>query len=245
MEFFQYFEFDNSTSEASFPRLNENKIQTNISSIENVIFSLGTYERHSYEQLFFPIYKGTNEFNNTIIFGIDPEYSISTSKESRFISIKDKQYKFSYLFSFKEIQCFYEFDKNIQLYIISSSIKTEHPGFRAEAAESFAYSKDCSTTSEQWSYFYKPLELLIRNDKCIFINNWVFTNSRFFKLINGSYKSFFTDIGHYFEYFPEIGFILNQLYGCWSSRNSISIYITSFTNKMTILPIEKTELSIL
>ena len=230
------------------PNVRENKIYSSLDNINNVIFSLGTYERDSFNQLFFPMNNKVQ--NNSIVFGIDPEYSnfFAKDKSSLFLTINEEQLKFSQLFIFKDTIVYYEKERNIQLYLIRNSIQTEYRGFRGETAESFEYTKDCSTRNDDWLVFYRLIEKLIRDEKNIYINNWVFTNSRYFKLINGNYKAFFSDIGHYFEYFPEIGFILNQLYGCWYSRCQIKLYITVYPkniNKMMIVNIQKTELSII
>lgn len=228
------------------PILKDNRIQLSMCSIQNVIFSLGCHERDSYHQLFFPFYNGV-EICNTVVFGIDPEYNPHKYEKDEpiFIKIKDNQLKFRKLFNFRDIVVLSELEQNIHVFIIPSTIETDYRGFRSEAAESFAFTRDCSTSTEKWVEFYRLIEKCIVSEKRIYINNWVFTNSRYFKLVNGVHKCFYKDIGHFFEYFPEMGFLLNQLYGCWHSRNEIKIGITVFTNKMTIVPIERTELSLL
>ncbi len=257
MDFLNLFHFVEYSDTLIIPHIKENKITTNIDKFNSCIFSIGTYEKNSFEQTFYPLKKKPTE--NSIILSIDPEYSSFKPQDVLFIesnnsntasssdtSLTDNQIKFNHLFSIHNIHCYYDFEKNIEFYIIPYKIDTDYPMFRGEAAESFEFSRDCSTTSMSWHSFYIIIQNFIKMNKNIYINNWAFTNSRYFKLVNGVHKPFYRDIGHFFEYFPEMGFILNQLYGCWSNRYKISIHITTYNlvcNKMTIKQIQDTELS--
>ncbi len=218
MNFIQSFEFIESND---LPReFHRDKIQINLDNYQNIVFSFGTYENGSYEQTVFPFLSTNQSMDHSIIFSIDPEYN--NNKNKNFII---NNTEFQYLGTTNGIQVYSAPKNNIFLYMITEKIPTSYPQFKGESYETFSYTQECSMKNPFWTDFTNLFELCIQHNKKIFINSWVFTNSRYFKEVDGIYRCYSKDIGHYFEYFPELGFILREIY---EKKKWDDIYITGF-----------------
>jgi hypothetical protein len=188
-------------------------------SYKHIVFSFGTYEKYSYEQMLFPLLNTT--IRDTIIFAIDPQYDtintnilkINRSSNNSLELVRRNAYRY------------YCEEYNVEVFLVPQKIESEYNQYRYNEVSSFSYCRQCPAKGDDWKTFYSFLNRLIEKRKKIYINNWVFTNSRYFREVNGVIRAFNGNIGHFFEYFPELGFILYKLS---EETNYTDIYVTGY-----------------
>lgn len=225
-----------------------------IMSYHNFVFSIGTDEGlYDYDQTIYPIKLGNISANNTIIFAIDSDYKLSwMDKEIRIRlnpkknneksknnvnnnKIKNNKKPTENIITLKkcDLTCITEpefsFYRNTELNFTICFIKDNLPTFGQEYKKKtdFIYSFDRDFTKNKeinknvynfWTILNMRLKLLILNEKNIFINNFAFFNA---------FSS--RDRGHYFELFPELGYLLKILYDTNKKSGKVTkLFITVF-----------------
>lgn len=187
------------------------------------VFSIGTYEGDSYRQACFPI----KNYKDTLIFAIDEKYTeMDTSESSIFIN----NYK---LIQQKNKFMYYNEENNFMIIFNPNNIHSEYyQKGDLPVYSNFIWTLTCKPKSNKWESFEYVLFLLLKGNKRIYINNWAFFNSRYFEEVGGKIISRNRDIGHYFEYFPEIGYILKKLY---NENKDIKLYISTYQNSEIVM----------
>lgn len=214
------------------------RVPQDLYSYSNYVFSIGTH--NNLEQVFFPFAKMNGPIQNSIIFAIDPDYhpeKLPTNLYYKYLDLRR-------IFNYSNMVCYYDTENNVEVYFISESVTSSYTDYRYEAAESFNYTLKCPTEAVEWRYVEEFLRKLVENRKNIYINNWAFMNSRYFKEIDGRMRCFSRDIGHFYEYFPELGYILHKLFTQYANSITVNMFITHFTHEMTISTIQNSILKI-
>ena len=166
------------------------------SNYDFFIFSIGVY--NDWNQVF-PILK-----NKSVIFAIDSMFA--QSKHTDRFEYRHKEFYFD-----KESGGYVNSKDHIIVYIIPHNIESDCKT-SGEVNSSYLYSFSCQPKSNTWKRFYMILQELIQQQKYIYINNRAFFNTNTFVLADGKHRRVSHNEGVYFEFFPELGFILNILY---------------------------------
>lgn len=222
-----------------------------IMSYNNFVFSIGANESlYDYDQTIYPIKLGNTSENNTIIFAIDRDYELSRMDEDLRIRLqlkdnaeesknnvnnennKKESIKIISLKKYDltcDTQPKFSFYRNKEINFAICFIKDNIPSFVQEYSikSNFKYSFDCDFTKNKeinkniynfWTNFNIKLKLLILKEKNIYINNFAFFNTPSSK-----------DRGHYFELFPELGYLLKKIYNTSKKIHiDIHLFITVF-----------------
>lgn len=186
----------------------------NLLNFNNYIFSIGVANINKselYNQIFYPIYK-KKKLLNTVIFAIDNYLNIERNDFAIILSFEKIEFKF-----IKE-NVYFNSKNNLKLYLIKENLETSYNS-KISPQQNFIESFKYIPILDCWKYFFLLLNYLISLQKSIFINNWAFFNTP-----RG------TDIGHYYELFPELGFILNII-NLENKKNNIEI-LKIFENDM-------------
>ena len=187
----------------------------NLWSFNKYVFSIGTYQGEHFEQLMFPL----KTVENTIIFAIDEKYNLLDTTVP-FIQFEGLTYNNVS----KKIKrnAFYNKEYNILIIFIDENIRSSY-NEKGITHSDFLYTLDCNPKTNDWFIFERFLLELLEKNKTVYINNWAFFNTRYFEEVNHKLLYRYRDTGHYFEYFPELGYIVYNTYRMYPDSK---IYIT-------------------
>jgi hypothetical protein len=194
------------------------------SDYENIIFSIGTSELPTthLEQTVYPIIKDKCSMDKSLIIAIDKLYFRGEDiPQTVGFGYNQRVYELNKI----EInncngKYFYKYDnKNNDEKLLIGFFKENIPSTRygGIVKNDFTYTFDIELTSndendKKWKLFKSVIVKLLNADKKVFINNWAFTNSTIFERINQDrVVRRDVNIGHYYEFFPELGKILKDI----------------------------------
>ena len=180
---------------------------------KNCVLSIGTYQSNSFDQM---LYAGP--IDDTIVIAIDPEYYRKRFYEET-LFIQGRKYRSFNDFIQAGNPLFISIYKCIEarhprhlVVFIPQRLLTDYPEASNKDQGNFSYSFHLTPQNLNWIKFKDFLLHLIDLEYTVYINNWAFTNSRVELDINGHTKMVNQTIGTHFEYFPELGCILKQIY---------------------------------
>lgn len=186
-------------------------------SFSKYVFSIGTYEGEYFEQLMFPL----NTIEDTIIFAIDEKYNL-LDKTVTSIEIEGLTYR--NVSKKTKLPAFYNIVYNTMIIFIDENIRSSYHEKRSTRSD-FLYTLECKPETKDWFIFERFLLQLVYKNKKIYINNWAFFNTRYFEEVNKKILYRYRDTGHYFEYFPELGYIIFNIYKLYPH---CKLYITLY-----------------
>ena len=186
-------------------------------SFTKYVFSIGTYEGDYFEQLMFPL----NTIEDTIIFAIDEKYHLLDKTVS---SIEIDGLKYLNISKKTKLTSFYNKIHNTMIIFIDENIRSSY-NEKGITHSDFLYTLECKPETKDWLIFERFLLQLIDKNKKIYINNWAFFNTRYFEEVNKKVLYRYRDTGHYFEYFPEVGYIVFNIYKLYPQSK---LYITLY-----------------
>jgi hypothetical protein len=184
-------------------------------SFNKYVFSIGTYEGSSFKQLLFPLIKN----DNTLIFAIDEKYNLMDLDVN---SIEIDGLKYINISKQIKLTAFYNKEFNNMIFFIPENVRSSYYKIGITHFD-FMYTLECKPVTNDWFIFERFLLELVEKNKNIYINNWVFFNTRYFEEVNHKMLYRYRDTGHYFEYFPELG---NIIYNTYKMYPDSKIYIT-------------------
>jgi hypothetical protein len=183
------------------------------------VFSFGTYENNSTKQTIHPFIKHNIPINDSIIFTMDERYT--DYKDGIFpLYHQQKRVNCHIKHQSNNYSVYENDDYSVIIFMIPKNVPTKYCQFRGNPQKNFHYTFGC-TPNSQWNAFSQFLSSLMNAEKYIYINNWAFYNLRYPDPITLKYKN--GDNGHYFEHFPELGYILHKLIRYYKQPN---LYIT-------------------
>lgn len=180
--------------------------QLDLFSFQNYIFSIGVYndsESELWRQVFYPMIDDNLE--NTIIFAIDADFK-QLPEAMVYRPVLGYQ-KIQLKISFQSLKIYSDSKRNITLVIIPENLPSHYEPLQPQY--SFRESLDYPPMNKDWIDFFYFIDALVLLQKNVYINNWVFFYTRTWKRVNGRQRLDSIDQGHFFENFPELGFILN------------------------------------
>jgi hypothetical protein len=184
-------------------------------SFNKYVFSIGTYQGENFEQLMFPL----KTVDNTIIFALDEKYGLFDFNKV-YIEIDGLEY--SNVSKQIKFNAFYNKEYNILIIFINENVRSSY-NENGTTHLDFLYTLDCNPKTNDWFIFGRFLIELLEKNKKVYINNWAFFNTRYFEEVNHKLLYRYRDTGHYFEYFPELGYIIYNTYKMYPDSK---IYIT-------------------
>jgi len=192
-------------------------------SFTKYVFSIGTYEGEYFEQLMFPL----KTIEDTIIFAIDEKYHLI---DKTVFSIEIEGLKYLNISKKIKLPGFYNKVNNNMIIFIDKNIRSSY-NEKGITHSDFLYTLECKPETNDWFIFERFLLQLVEKNKKIYINNWAFFNTRYFEEVNKKVLYRYRDTGHYFEYFPELGYIIFNIYTLYPE---CKLYITLYENVQKI-----------
>lgn len=177
-----------------------------IFSFEKYIFSIGTFEG---SDRFRQLLNSTTKYNNTIIFAIDQQYKLLELDD--IASMKIENISFTNTSKKTKLQTFYNKELNMMIVFIPENIQSSYYEI-GKTHNNFMYTIDCKAMKKEWILFERFLLELIEKNKKIYINNWVIFNTRYYEKKDEKMVYRYRNTGFFFEYFPELGYILYSVY---------------------------------
>jgi hypothetical protein len=179
---------------------NEKCIQLNIHSLDNLVFSCGTAQKYSLDQTLLPVI--SRDLKNTLVLGFDSNYVFESIRDYEWI-LEDILYK-------------KQEESNNHIILFRSNLETSYK-IRV-IQKDLSYSKNLEPIFDFWKDLYSLFVSLCKEEKNIFINNFIYTNIRTWDYSNPRRpRGIHTSIGHYYEYLPELANIILKL-----KRNGMS-----------------------
>jgi len=213
-----------------------------ILEFDNYIFSIGVFQEHQQlgssklklNQIFAPLEnpKLSNNIRNTLIFAIDPrfkDYKLPNVLEYKIGRLEIVLQKIRKMNSIHYI----DYSFNIVLIFIDERIDsqyyTEDRVFKS-FKKTFKSIPDIIINGHRnyWVDLYYFISYLINTGKKVVINNWAFLKS----VVQTSPNVLTTiKVNEFFEFFPELGFIINII--AITNPNANSIFVTNWTRDIT------------
>jgi len=209
---------------------------------KNYIFSIGVfqqertsmYSRLVLDQIFAPLYrpKPLDDISGTLIFAIDPLFKDYPFPDELKYRIGKHEIVLQQITNSNGDIYFYDTRFNIQLVFIGEKLDSQYGEQQKWVFKSFNKTFKCmpdiiiNGRQNYWVDLYYFIQYLLYCDKKVFINNYAYVESTLwvYPKDKNPYCKKLTE-NRYFEFFPELGFILNIL--AISDRNAQSIYISS------------------
>jgi len=213
-----------------------------ILEFDNYIFSIGVFQEQQQlgssklklNQIFAPLEnpKLSNNIRNTLIFAIDPrfkDYKLPNVLEYKIGRLEIVLQKIRKMNSIHYI----DYSFNIVLIFIDEKIDsqyyTEDRVFKS-FKKTFKSIPDIIINGHRnyWVDLYYFISYLINTGKKVVINNWAFLKS-VVQISPNVLKTI--KVNEFFEFFPELGFIINII--AITNPNANSIFVTNWTRDIT------------
>jgi hypothetical protein len=223
-------------------RLQGRNLKLDIFGFDNYIFSIGVFKEERQfgrvnlvlDHVLAPVgRKPFPEIYNTLTFAVDPKY-----KDYVFPNQLVYQWQGDHIILYKIIKSngsiyFYNHEFNIALIFIDEKIDSQYYT-EARTFKSFKKTFKCipdiiiNGHRNYWVDLYYFISYLINTGKKVSINNWAFLHERVSLLSPMKLISIVKN--EYFEFFPELGFILNII--AITNPNFDSIHLATRSNRI-------------
>jgi hypothetical protein len=186
------------------------------------------------DQIFAPLYrpKPLDDIRETLIFAIDPLFKDYPLPDELKYKIGTNEIVLNRITNVNGAIYYYDTQFKIQLVFIGEKLDSQYDNQQQRVFKSFNKTFKCTPDiiihghQNYWVDLYYFIQYLLYHHKKVFINNYAYVESTLWVYPKDKppYCKKLTE-NRYFEFFPELGFILNIL--AISDPNAQSIYISS------------------